>query len=65
MGQVSQVSIQDLKSCMINTDDYSIYVPTKFVTSFRHRVLAGKPKVSPFLVNWEKVVSIYSIFFII
>ena len=31
----------------------------------RCRVLAGKPKLSPFLVNWENVVIIYSIFFII
>ena len=29
------------------------------------RVLAGKPKLSPFLVNWENVVFIYSIVFII
>ena len=29
------------------------------------RVLAGKPKLSPFLVNWENVVFICSIFFII
>ena len=28
------------------------------------RVLAGKPKLSPFLVNWENAVFIYSIFFI-
>ena len=28
-------------------------------------MLAGKPKLSPFLVNWENVVFIYSIFFII
>ena len=37
------------------------------VFTFRNdfRVLAGKPKLSPFLVNWENVVFIYSIFFII
>ena len=29
------------------------------------RVLGGKPKSSLFLVNWENVVFIYSIFFII
>ena len=29
------------------------------------RVLAGKPKLSPFLVNWENVVFINNIFFII
>ena len=32
---------------------------------YHFRVLAGKPKLGPFLVNWENVVFIYSIFFII
>ena len=37
----------------------------RFFNEMDHRVLAGKPKLSPFLVNWENVVFIYSIFFII
>ena len=35
-----------------------------FEARYNNRVLAGKPKLSPFLVNWENVF-IDSIFFII
>ena len=61
---------QTLKVIFFIMYDFHVFINNVLVTNVMRllvasRVLAGKHKLSPFLVNWENVVFIYSIFFII